>query len=58
MAEGEELLPGYWSSGYFSLSPSESISVKVSCPLEVLKGKNPKITVSGWNVVPKDLLIN
>jgi hypothetical protein len=50
MAEGEEVLPSYWSAGYFTLAPSATKTVTVSCPVVKLEGKTPYIRISGWNV--------
>jgi hypothetical protein len=50
MADGVEVLPSFWSGSYFTLAPGEKKTVTVSSPVEILKGKNPKIKVSGWNV--------
>ena len=46
---GEEILPSFWSSNYFSLAPGETVTVSVSAPQNIL-GANPKIEISGWNV--------
>ncbi len=54
MTEGEEVLPSYWTGGYFTLAPSESVTVSVSCPVEVFHGL-PDIRISGWNVEAVDL---
>jgi beta-galactosidase/beta-glucuronidase len=48
--EGEEILPSFWSASYFTLAPSESITLSVSCPVEKLYGSNTGIKISGWNV--------
>jgi hypothetical protein len=58
MAEGEEILPSYWTSGYFTLAPSETTTVSVSSPSIKITGRKPLITVSGWNVIQKDIKIN
>ncbi len=58
MIDNEEVLPSYWSSGYFTLAPSESTIVTVSCPVVKLNGRNPVIKISGWNVDQKELVIN
>jgi len=56
MAEGEEVLPSYWSAGYFTLAPSDSITINVRCPVEVFHGV-PVIKVSGWNVKAVNLTL-
>jgi hypothetical protein len=55
ITEGEEVLPSFWSSNYFTLAPSETITVSVSCPAIKLDGKNPEIKISGWNVDGQEL---
>jgi len=50
MLGGEEILPSYWSSNYFTLAPSETTTVTVSCPAVKLDGKNPAMKISGLNV--------
>ncbi len=50
LSEAEEILPSLWSAGYFTLSPSESRTLTVTCPKASLKGKGPEIRVTGWNV--------
>ena len=56
MIEGEEVLPCFWTSGYFTLAPSESITLTVSCPNAKLESKKPEIIVSGWNVDPQKVV--
>jgi hypothetical protein len=58
ISAGEEILPGYWSSGYFTLAPSEVSTITVSCPIIKIYGKNPEIRISGWNVSETVLPIN
>jgi hypothetical protein len=58
MIEGEEVLPSYWTASYFTLAPSESSIVSVSCPVIKLNGKKPGIIISGWNVVQQELVVN
>lgn len=50
MANGEEILPGMWSAGYFTLAPSETRTISVTVPDTALKGKEPQVKISGWNV--------
>lgn len=57
MADGEEVLPSYWTGSYFTLAPSEFKTITVSCPVVKLKGKKPEIKISGWNVDNQNLLI-
>ena len=58
ISDGEEVLPSYWSTCYFTLAPSESIIVTVSCPLVKLNAKTPTIKISGWNVNEQELVLN
>jgi hypothetical protein len=50
MLEEEEMLPSFWTANYFTLAPSETITLSVSCPVAKLNGTNPGIKISGWNV--------
>jgi hypothetical protein len=54
---GEEVLPTYWTTNYFTLAPSETTTVTVSCPTIKLIGKNPAIKISGWNVNEQELIL-
>jgi hypothetical protein len=53
MVANEEVLPAYWTSSYFTLAPSETTILTVSCPKAGLKDAKPDLAVSGWNVVKK-----
>jgi hypothetical protein len=57
MVGGEEVLPTYWTTNYFTLAPSETTTVTVSCPTIKLIGKNPAIKISGWNVNEQELIL-
>ncbi|MFZ2341218.1 MAG: sugar-binding domain-containing protein [Bacteroidales bacterium] len=46
----EEILPSFWSQGYFTLAPGEKTEVTVTCPETKLTGGAPVLKVSGWNV--------
>jgi len=50
MLDGEEVMPAYWSSSYFTLKPHEQIIVSVSAPADKIKSGIPTIDVSAWNV--------
>lgn len=50
MAGGEEVLPSLWSAGYFTLAPSESRTITVTCPVAALKGREAGVRISGWNL--------
>jgi hypothetical protein len=49
----EEVLPSFWSANYFTLAPSESRTVTVSCPAVNINGQTTEIKISGWNVLEK-----
>ncbi len=55
MAGGAEILPSFWSESYFTLAPSETTTVTVTCPLAKLTGMVPVLKVSGWNVQAKEI---
>jgi hypothetical protein len=55
MVNGEEVLPSYWTSGYFTLAPSETTTVSVSCPLVKINDKIKTIKISGWNVAAREI---
>jgi hypothetical protein len=55
LINGEELLPCFWSTNYFTLAPSESVTVSVSCPAAKIVGSSPEIMISGWNIEDKEL---
>jgi hypothetical protein len=50
MAGDEEVLPSFWSAGYFTLAPSESRTITVSCPKAQIEGMKTWVKVLGWNV--------
>lgn len=56
--DGEEVLPSFWSDNYFTLTPSETTTLTVSCPLVKVNGKKPGLKISGWNVSEQMQLIN
>ena len=57
MIDGVEILPSYWTSNYITLAPAETTTISVSCPDIKLKGKNPVIRISGWNVTGQELTL-
>lgn len=57
MVAEDEVLPSYWTSNYFTLAPSETTTVIVSCPIVKLNGRNPAVKISGWNVNNQELLL-
>jgi exo-1,4-beta-D-glucosaminidase len=52
MLNEEEILPSFWSAGYFTLSPGERIEVNVTCPANLTFSKKPSIKIEGWNIEP------
>ncbi len=58
MADGEEVLPSFWSGNYVTLAPSESILLTVECPPGVLEGKDPYLRISGWNTGDQEIALN
>jgi hypothetical protein len=53
VVDGKEVLPTFWSDNYFSLSPNEATTVRVSVPAKMIKGANPQLAVSAWNEAKK-----
>ncbi|WP_205411328.1 glycoside hydrolase family 2 protein [Mucilaginibacter pineti] len=49
MINGEEVMPAYWSSSYFALSPKETVTITVSAPKAKLTAQ-PTLHIEGWNV--------
>ena len=58
MADGQEVLPSYWSANYFSLAPGESITVKVSASTTQLTGKKQELLLEGWNLDQQRISLN
>jgi hypothetical protein len=58
ISDGEEVLPGFWSANYFTLAPSETKMISVSCPVEKLVVGTPVLKVSGWNIETEELSLN
>jgi len=58
ISQGEEVLPSFWSKGYFTLAPGESTEITVICPAAKLKGSDPAWRVSGWNVPVTEVALN
>jgi hypothetical protein len=50
MNEGVEVLPSLWSESYFTLAPSETKTITVTCPASAMASGKPEIKISGWNV--------
>jgi exo-1,4-beta-D-glucosaminidase len=51
-ARGENIVPVRWEDNYFALLPGESRIVTASFDEGELTGKNPVVSVEGWNVEP------
>ncbi|MDP4204859.1 MAG: glycoside hydrolase family 2 TIM barrel-domain containing protein, partial [Bacteroidota bacterium] len=56
--DGEEILPCFWSSSYFSLASGESITISVSVPVNQLKNGNQEIQLGGWNLDQQRISLN
>ncbi len=52
---GKELLPSYWSAGYFSVLPSSSREIEAKFNLDLLDGQRPYLMLEGWNIEPVEL---
>ncbi|MDP4223736.1 MAG: glycoside hydrolase family 2 protein, partial [Bacteroidota bacterium] len=52
---GREVMPSFWSENYFTLAPSESTMVTVTCPAAQLKGGPAMLRLSAWNVKAKEI---
>jgi exo-1,4-beta-D-glucosaminidase len=50
-----ELLPVLWSDNYFSLLPGEKREITATYPKRSLRSGKPRVTVEGWNVIPKPI---
>ncbi len=50
MQDGEEVMPAYWSAGYFTLAPHQQVTVSVSAPADRLNAAPLTIALSAWNV--------
>ena len=57
MLNDEEIMPCFWSNNYFSLSSHETVTITVSCPVGKLRGMQPKIVTSGWNVAKQEMTL-
>lgn len=55
MKDGEEVMPGYWSTNYFTLAPHEHITVSVSVPAAKLGNTMPEILLEGWNAEKQNI---
>jgi hypothetical protein len=55
MADGNEVLPSFWSGSYITLAPSESAALTVICPVAEIGSANPVLKVSGWNVAAQEV---
>lgn len=48
--QNDEVLPVFWSDGYFELLPGEAKEIHGSFYVKDLRGEEPAISVDGWNV--------
>jgi exo-1,4-beta-D-glucosaminidase len=53
--DGEEILPVIWEDNYFSLLPGEQRELIATCDASDLRGDQPVIELSGWNVTPTNV---
>ncbi|HPT22096.1 MAG TPA: glycoside hydrolase family 2 TIM barrel-domain containing protein, partial [Bacteroidales bacterium] len=56
-ADGEEVLPSFWTDSYFTLAPSETKTIAVSCPVQKINASGPVLKVSGWNVKKQEIIL-
>ena len=49
-AKGEEILPVVWDDNYISLPPGETRSLTARYAYRDLRGTQPVVAVTGWNV--------
>jgi hypothetical protein len=54
-ANGEEVLPSYWSNNYFSIPPGQTLTATVSCPKTMIKGAVPRLRLEGWNIARQEI---
>ena len=55
MQHAEEVMPSFWSAGYFTLAPSESVALTVNAPAGLVDENSAGISISGWNVEKQSL---
>lgn len=54
---GERVLPFFASDNYFSLLPDEEREVTIEFHKDDLKGEQPKLILSGWNITSQEVAI-
>jgi len=52
--DGDDVVPIFWDDNYFSLLPGESRTLTSNYDLSALDGKEPVLTVDGWNVTASE----
>lgn len=57
LRNGEEVMPSYWSAGYFTLAPHESMTVTVAAPVAKLGTIAPSVLIEGWNIHKQTLTL-
>ncbi len=50
ISSSEEIMPSYWSANYFTLAPTESITLTVAAPFAKLGAGKAAVLIEGWNV--------
>ncbi len=58
MTAGAEVMPGYWTSNYFTLAPGESATLSVSAPTAKLGNQKPYVEVEGWNLDKQEVALS
>ena len=56
--KGELLVPVFWEDNYLALMPGEKRVVKCRIPLAVASVDKMTLTVSGWNVAEKNIVLS
>ena len=56
-ASRDLVLPVYWDDNYFSLLPGQKRSVHVYFYEEGLDGEKPVLELEGWNINPKEIIL-
>ncbi|MCL4402332.1 MAG: hypothetical protein M1436_06695, partial [Acidobacteria bacterium] len=54
-AQGEEVLPSFWSDNALTMMPGEERELTVRFRKAQLQGATPRIMVEGFNVIPREI---
>ncbi len=52
--EGDSVVPVFWDDNYITLMPGEERTITGHCHSKDLEGKQPAVTISGWNTGKKE----